>query len=105
MESNLEIPSIFEGIVQKLQRDLEEKKLAIIQEKLTSKDFDVDVKVESLKRFPKIAIAIDRFGAERVYYDDGTDEGFLVVTFVPASMAPGVSDIEQGKISIGLNYY
>ena len=83
--------------------NIELKKLSIILQRIKERfDIDFDIEQESKNRFKKLQkeMSIDH---EHIYFDDGSEQGHLLVSFEYFS-ADRNFDYETLDLSIGFNY-
>lgn len=97
--------NFFTEIISNLQKDMEIRKEDLLLRKI--QDFDLlkgfDLKKEYLKRFPKIKgerITKDSRIEETYYYNDGTDDGLRLITFVTNYSANySFKDVDDNRIT------
>lgn len=65
--------------MERLRRDIEARKDAILSVKLD--ELGVDLEQEKQKRFPNIQCIVNGKGEETWYYNDGSEQGKEIITF------------------------
>lgn len=64
----------------RIASDIEEKKGNIILQRIKDAGFEFDFEKEKTARFKKLAVE-NKCGSETWYYNDGSENGFRLVTF------------------------
>lgn len=86
--------------------EFDKKKDAVIANRIKSLGIKDDIKEQSTKRFNKFLCEV-RDNEETYYYNDGTDEGLRIVTFVNTPLEDGrnICGDDTHRIVIELKYY
>lgn len=81
--SQFEGTSLIEQISEKLANDLAKKMEKIVKERLQFHGIELDFELESRRRFKSLIREILDDGDEETYwYNDGSEQGLRIVTFV-----------------------
>jgi hypothetical protein len=91
-----------QDIILKIMEDIEEKRIKIISDRLKQiLGIELDVCEEERRRFKRFVSEFEG-NEEHIYFNDGSDNGIRIVTFVkednPISFDPE-------KLSMSVNYY
>ena len=78
---NSELQNIQTELVNRLCKKIEIEKLIILKNALKEKKIDIDLSKENNNRFKKLKVEFDGF-SETYYYDDGTESGLRLVSFL-----------------------
>ncbi len=86
--------------------ELQEKKEAVLREKLAEHGLSINMKEEATKRFKSLAYVHDDKGGETWYYNDGSHVGLRIVTFENINVDINKSDyLSDGRVSADIKYY
>ena len=91
-------------IIEKLIADISAKKEAVIKERLKALNIEIDEKLEKTRKFKSIVCEIHG-NKEHYFYNDGSEKGIRVVTFIRSDEGILDRDTKEMKLSIEINYY
>lgn len=63
-------------------KEIEAKRKEIILGRLKKLGIELDMELERTRRFKSLTIETEHDGTETIYYNDGSENGIRVVTFV-----------------------
>ena len=81
-----------QAAIDKMLKDLTEQKEYHLVKALHAKGINMDLSKEIQKRFPKIRREIIGGHSETFYYDDGSEDGLRVITFVQDMDTPQITN-------------
>jgi len=85
--ADIGISNMMEEATAKMVQDMNNRREAIIREKLKEKiGIDINIEEEQKRRFKRLAVEY-RQNEETVYFNDGSIEGKRIVTFVKKEMS------------------
>lgn len=99
--------SPMQKIIQDYAKTLQDKKEDIIKEALKIHvNEPIDLMTEIKRMFPRIKCILTPENSELFYWDNGTDEGQLLVTFYQGDIFKGMSEEKDGCFifNLGINY-
>ena len=95
--------NLIEEVISKMIKDIDNKKEKVIKNKLLIElGVELDYKIEKSKRFKSLQLE-NLDGKETYYYNDGSANGFRVVTFEIVDTPADFNDVP--KIGLELKYY
>ena len=90
-------------LINQLVDSIESRKMSIILQRIKERfDIDFDIEKDNSSRFKQISIEYT-MDHEHIYFDDGSEQGHLLVSFEYFS-ADRNFDYETLDLSIGFNY-
>ena len=88
--------------IQQITKDINRKKDGLFIEKLKEiTGIEIDIEKESKRRFKRFFVDYSE-GKETIYYNDGSDTGIRIITFI---MNENHLDFKSNKINFGFDYY
>lgn len=98
------VDDLMQELTIKLISEVEQKRRKVISERLktlTGIEFDFDV--ESKRRFKRFAIEY-KGSEEIIYYNDGSEKGLRVVTFIKDDQTL-TFESDRNEMRVGYSYY
>ena len=98
------ISNLMQEATTKLINDIHEKRNKVIFERLKEIiGIDLDIKAEANRRFKRLAIEY-KGNEETIYYNDGSEQGKRIVTFVKKDN-PLTFETDRCQMSVEYSYY
>lgn len=95
---------ILMDLIRKMSEDIEKKHYEIILQRLKEvAGIDFDFESEKKRRFKNVLI-VHEGEKQKVYYNDGSVDGLLIVTFVLDYQPPSLNNIGN-EVNFELKYY
>ena len=102
--ANIGVHDLMRETTAKLVRDICEKREKVIAERLKQIiGIDLDIKAEANRRFKRFAIEY-KGNEEIIYFNDGSEQGIKVVTFVSKENPPSITN-NKCQMSVEYSYY
>ena len=94
-----------ETAIKKVAEDMSNKRMNLIIERLKNIGITLDVKKEERARFKSLTRVFNGLNEETIYYNDGSENGLRVITFVTEQKTMNGNDLESMSITCETSYY
>lgn len=102
--SDVSVSNLMQEVTSKLINDIHEKRNKVITERLKEiVGINLDIKAEASRRFKRLAIEY-KGNEETIYFNDGSEQGKRIVTFVREEQPLSV-EIDRCEMRAGYSYY